>query len=117
MCDRYEIQFYPLNTDPGPLGFDRVDSYVHKDDTRQIMANWYVNSEEEFFRYADDVGQGAVDWCLTGVFIVRNAKGDIVERVTSNVVKSSPEIDTADPRWSETPDDLAGELFPELNEP
>lgn len=116
MRDRYEIQFYPLNMEAGPLGYDRVDRYVDEDDTRQVMANWYVNIEEQLFRNIEDVEQEGVDWYLTGVFIVRNAKGDVVERVTSNVVKSSPEIDTADPRWFEKPVDLAGELFPELNE-
>ena len=116
MRDLYEIQFYPLNEDAGPLGYESVDRNVAAGDIRQIMANWYVNISAQFFRNIEDVEQDLVDWHLTGLFVVRNAAGAVIERVTSDVVKSSPEIVTADPLWFEKPGDFAGECFPELNE-
>lgn len=116
MLDLYEIQFYPLNKEPGPLGYDSVDKRVTRGNVRQVMANWYVNIATQFVRNVEDVEQELIDWYLTGVFIVRNADGDVIERVASDIVKSSPEIDTANPLWFEQPEDIAGELFPELNE-
>lgn len=95
----YRIEFYPINGTPGQLGYDLVEHGVTEMDLRQIMANWYVNIETQYFQNFEEIEQEDVDWCLQGLFIVRDRHYEITHRVTSDMVKLSPEIVTADPVW------------------
>lgn len=95
----YRIEFYPINSTSGALGYDLVEQDVAGVDLRQIMANWYVNIETQYFQNFEEFEQEDVDWCLQGVFIVRDRHYEIIHRVTSEMVKFSTEIETADPVW------------------
>lgn len=99
MTKKFKIEFYPMNGGAGPLGYNEVDSSVLAEDIRQVMANWYVNIESQYYGNFEDIEEDEVDWHMTGVFIVRDAAQRIVDRVTSDSVKQYPEIATADPLW------------------
>lgn len=97
----YTIEFYSIiNTNP-PYGCEIVDNNATEANLRQIMANWYVNIETQFFQNIEELDQEDADWLLQGVFIVRDKYCDIIDRVASDTVRLSPEIETADPEWFE----------------
>ncbi|MFN3506619.1 MAG: hypothetical protein ACK4ZU_04020 [Allorhizobium sp.] len=103
------IEFYALQGPQSPLGFDAVDAGVLLADVAQVMANWYVNirtqyennihCHEDDFAEAVDEATEAAELLMTGCFVVRDSRGNVVDRVTSDVVRDSDEIQTADPLW------------------
>lgn len=109
MTDVYKIEFYALQGPQSPLGFDAVDAGVLLDDVPQVMANWYVNirtqyennihCHEDDFAEAVEEATEAAELFMTGCFVVRDSNGNVVDRVTSDVVRDSKEIQTADPLW------------------
>jgi hypothetical protein len=109
VTDVYKIEFYGLQGPQSPLGFDAVDEGVSSVDFAQVMANWYVNirtqhennihCHEDDFAAAVEEATAAADLFMAGCFVVRDGRGDVVDRVTSVTVRDSEEIQTADPRW------------------
>ena len=46
-----------------------------------------------------EVSQEDADRFMSGMFIVRDTRGNIVDKITSTVVKVSDEMEGADPLW------------------
>lgn len=109
MTDVYKIEFYGLQGPQSPLGFDAVDEGVLLADVAQVMANWYVNirtqyennihCHEDDFAEAVEEATEAAELFMAGCFVVRDGRGNVVDRVTSGTVRDSEEIQTADPLW------------------
>lgn len=113
MRERHKIEFHPLTGKVSPLGYEIVDTDVEHEHVKQVMANWYLNMEHRAWIIMDmdmredemhDLDQDDVDRTMSGTFIIRNARGEIVDRVSSAVVKVSNEIENADPLWIEKRD-------------
>jgi hypothetical protein len=108
LCKLYNVEFHWRNKSH----IDIVDVGISLSDARQVMANWYVENEEAYIAclywheedYANDIDYESVYRFLAGEFIVRDGRGNITERVDADVVRASPEIDTADRAWKERRD-------------
>jgi hypothetical protein len=117
VIELYKIEFYGLQGHQSPVGFYTVDEEVALADVRQVMANWYCNQSEQLARYlyelhlgddevetVEDQDEDDMHAPFVGSFIVQDCRGRVVERVASEIVRHSPEMQTADPIWFERRD-------------
>ncbi|WP_042778363.1 hypothetical protein [Sinorhizobium fredii] len=63
------------------------------------MANWLEAMTIGYFGNIEDITREEVNFQLTGVFIARDRRQDVVDRVISDEVRSSPECEQADPDY------------------
>lgn len=114
LCKLYTVEFHWRNGTERDFGFDTVDKGLSGPDVRQVMANWYALVESCYIGnscfheedYAEEIEYAASisHLFLAGEFVVRDNRGDVVERVDADVVRASLEVETADTQWIERRD-------------